>query len=143
MLSEIHVHARADQEKSQTGPPSPVGCLVLIVAYGGLVVLFFGSQKLVFAYLQKPVLVHLYGPQAYSDGLRVTGRQGQLSDGRRLQSGWYYWLCVGSFLGSVPIWLTYCLLLASLGLLPPDQFLKNVSGKESKIAKRKTEADPT
>ena len=104
--------------------PAPVDCLILIVAYVGMVVTLFGSCKVAYSLLQRPVVEELYGPQSYADGLRVVGRQGQLSDGRRLPDVWNLALGLGTFLLSLPIWLGYCAILAVLGLMPPDRLIE-------------------
>lgn len=115
----------ADREHLPTGSVTwPTGCLVALLIYVGLPVVGFGSLKIAHKILQRPVISSLYGSQAYANGLRVVGRQGQLSDGRRLSVGWNYTLAVGAFVLSMPVWLGYLAILAAFGLFPPERVFK-------------------
>ena len=105
-----------------TGPcndPPGNGCLAL-VAYLSVAPVFLGSMLFFYNCLQRPVLVHLYGQQAYHDGLRIVGRQGQLSDGRRIPEPWDSIVAFGSFVASAPFWMGYYLLLIKIGVLPAE-----------------------
>ena len=99
-------------------PPGP-GCLP-IIAYLSLFLIAFGFWTFFYNCLQRPVLVHLYGQQAYHDGLRIVGRQGQLYDGRRIPEPWDSIVAFGSFVASAPFWMGYYLLLIKIGVLPAE-----------------------
>jgi hypothetical protein len=98
-----------------------MGCLAVLLTYVGLPIVFFGSVKIAFKIVENPVIISLYGPQAYANGLRVVGRQGQLSDGRRLPYGWNLALGFGAYVLSMPVWIGYWAILTSFGLFAPDR----------------------
>jgi hypothetical protein len=101
-----------------------MSCLVILLTYVGLPVVFFGSVKVVWNMLQRPVIESLYGTQAYTNGIRVVGRQGQLSDGRSLPPGWNLGMAIGAYVLSMPVWLGYCAILAAFELFPPESVSK-------------------
>jgi len=104
--------------------PRTIGCLALLLTYVGLPAVAFSSLKIADKMLQPLFIGSLYGSQAYVDGLRVIGRQGQLSDGRRLPQGWNLALGFCTFVLSIPGWLGYCAILAVFGVFPPDRVFK-------------------
>ena len=103
----------------------------MVLAYGLLAVLFFASSHIVYAHLERPIISYVYGSQAYSSGLRIVGRNGILSDGRRLPIGWNGARAIGSFVLSMPVWLSYVAVLAFFGLLPPDRIQKQWEARRS------------
>ena len=113
--------ASSGQNNSTPQVKFHIGCLALLLSFVGLPMVFFESVKIAHNILQQPVISSLYGSQAYANGLRVTGRQGQLSDGRRLPSGWNTTLGFCAFILSMPAWLGYCGILAAFGLFPLDR----------------------
>jgi hypothetical protein len=103
---------------------TPAVCAALILAYSVLVVLFFSTCTFAYKHLERPIIDCIYGSQAYAAGLRIVGRHGELSDGRRLPTIWSAARGLGSYIVSMPVWLGYVGILAFLGLFPPDRILK-------------------
>ena len=96
----------------------------MYIAWGGLVVVWFISGRVAFLVIPKPLITHLYGPKSYSTGLRVVGRNGELSNGQRLPAGWNFAFSVGVFAATLPILFLYIVTLRRLGMMPPDRLLE-------------------
>ena len=94
-----------------------LGCLGMLL----LPVVFLGSCGIAFAVGQRVVVSSVYGSEEYTSGLRVVGRHGELSDGRRLPSGWFAFLSIGSFVASLPVVVAYVAVLRAYDLWPDDE----------------------
>ena len=104
-------------------PSTAAGCLAIVLTLGVVPVGFF-SLRVAARVVQAPIIDALYGPDAHAHGLHVIGRQGQLSNGKRLPTGWNMALAFFTFLLSMPGWLAYLTVLAFFGLFPPDRRYK-------------------
>ena len=129
-------HRRIDAEDAIARLPPAVGCLILVLAWGGFVLVFVVSFRIAFHLLERPAITQLYGAQAYAGGLRVVGRQGQLSDGRRLPGSWNVLLGLGAFIASLPPALIHAAVLAHLGLLPPERLMGRWKAKPERERRR-------
>ena len=97
------------------------GCLALLLAYVGLPVVGIISLKTTYTILERPIVSMVYGSDSYAKGLRVVGKNGQLSDGRRLPGGWFASLAIGSFIMAMPVLIGYYAILRAKGLWPEGE----------------------
>jgi hypothetical protein len=106
----------------------PLGCLALLLTFVGFPVVGEISSRVTYEIVQRPVLNSVYGPGSYAHGLRVVGKHGELSDGRRLPEGWNTVLAIGTFVLTSPVIICYFASLKLLGLFPSDRMFKRKRG---------------
>jgi hypothetical protein len=93
----------------------------MVLAWGGLVCFEFVSLRLAYVVIQKPVITHVYSAQSYAKGLRVVGRNGQLSNGQQLPSDWNLIFNSCVFVATLPGLVVYLAMLRWIGVIPPDR----------------------
>ena len=112
------------------------GCLTVLV-FVGLTLVFIGGAMRSYEALQRPIINGLYGPDALPNGLRVVGRSGQLSDGRRLSGGWFAMLALGSFLGGALAAVVYVVIMKAKGWWPEEDSRSGADSLSTRSRKQK------
>lgn len=106
--------------KVPKGRSRTLGCLGLLLTVIGLPVVGGVAVRVAYRIAEPPVLDMLYGAGTYAKGVRVVGKHGELSDGRRIPESWNFALVVGSGILMLPAVVMYIVLLKSFGLWPDE-----------------------
>ena len=79
-----------------------VSIAAVFLTYIGFPIVFFGSIIVARKILENEVIDYVIGPHAYENGLRIVGRHGDLTDGRRLPNGWSVFVNAAPFFVRCP-----------------------------------------